>query len=257
MSEIINDIFTPMNHREIEYNAKKLLGCNIPITFSSYQKSDMYLVEDESKPSIAKLLDWLDTTGSRLFDDDLVMDYGTDCLRLYLLFEKTPKENDPYYDSWQECALEGIYKFLGRYRRMVLTAYVWNMQGKYADMVSKNDIENMQKTLVAARDKILVCANRANDMPNRHNIVAALMEAQKYMQKALKTGEIVNQIHKQHIEMAVPHSEHLGNNMMVNSTLNSNSNISEEVKSILIAFIVLMEPYAPYISKELLTIVQK
>lgn len=90
---MINDILTPMNHREIEYNAKKLSGCDIPDSF----------VCDRS------LLEWLDETGKRVFGDDLVMDYGTDCLRLYLLFEKTPRENDaPWYDSWNEGALEEI-----------------------------------------------------------------------------------------------------------------------------------------------------
>lgn len=64
-----------MNHREIEYNAKKLSGCDIPDSF----------VCDRS------LLEWLDETGKRVFDDDLVMDYGTDCLRLYLLFERRPE----------------------------------------------------------------------------------------------------------------------------------------------------------------------
>lgn len=73
-----SDILEPMNHREIEYNAKKLSGCDIPGSPACDQS----------------LLEWLDETGKRVFDEDLVMDYGTDCLRLYLLFEKTPKEND-------------------------------------------------------------------------------------------------------------------------------------------------------------------
>ena len=104
---MVNDILTPMNHREIEYNAKKLSGCDIPDSFAC----DRYLLE------------WLEETGKRVFDEDLVMDYGTDCLRLYLLFEKTPREKDaPYYDSWNEGALEGIYKFLCRYRKMVRTS---------------------------------------------------------------------------------------------------------------------------------------
>lgn len=30
---MVNDILAPMNHREIEYNAKKLSGCDIPDSF--------------------------------------------------------------------------------------------------------------------------------------------------------------------------------------------------------------------------------
>ena len=59
---MVNDILTPMNHREIEYNAKKLSGCDIPDSFAC----------DRS------LLEWLEETGKRVFDEDLVMDYGTD-----------------------------------------------------------------------------------------------------------------------------------------------------------------------------------
>ena len=115
---MVNDILTPMNHREIEYNAKKLSGCEIP---------DTLVCKNE-------LFTWLDETGERVFDEDLIMDYGTDCLRLYLLFEQTPKEKDaPYYDSWKEGVLEGLYKFLGRYRRLILAADEWNKRGNYGD----------------------------------------------------------------------------------------------------------------------------
>ena len=142
----MNEVLTPMNHREIEYNAKKLSGCDIPDSFA-YTIGSIDRVKCKDKNSnIAfnlqetqlllengtALLKWLDETGDRVFDKDLVMDYGTDCLRLYLLFEQTPKENDaPFYDSWKEGALEGIYKFLGRYRRMILVADVWNKKGNY------------------------------------------------------------------------------------------------------------------------------
>lgn len=115
---MVNEILMPMNHREIEHNAKKLSGYCIPGSFFAGEQEE-------------KLLQWLEETGRRVFDEDLVMDYGTDCLRLYLMFEHTPKENDaPFYDSWQEGALEGIYKFLGRYRRMILAADEWNKRDR-------------------------------------------------------------------------------------------------------------------------------
>ncbi len=33
---MFDDILTPMNHREIEYNAKKLSGCDIPDSFHAH-----------------------------------------------------------------------------------------------------------------------------------------------------------------------------------------------------------------------------
>lgn len=234
---MVNEIFTPMNHREIEYNAKKLSGCDIPEAFSCIEKEN--------------LLNWLEETGNRLFDDDLVMDYGTDCLRLYLLFENTPKENDKYYDSWQESALEGIYKFLGKYRRMILAVSEWNNRGNYRDNISAGSIEKMQKALNAAEQKIIKCMKRANDMPNRHNIVAALMEALKIIQKELKVSEIINSLHSHTIENAVPHKSNIEKTDNINDEKNTEALKNSEVEQICRSFICLMSPFAPYLSKML------
>ena len=235
---MVNDIFTPMNHREIEYNAKKLSGCDIPDAFACIEKDN--------------LLKWLDETGSRLFDDDLIMDYGTDCLRLYLLFENTPKENDKYYDSWQEGALEGIYKFLGKYRRMVLAVEEWNSRGNYNDMISESSIAKIEKSLTDAEQKIVKCMKRGNDMPNRHNIVSALMEALKIIQKELKVSEIINSLHSHTIENAVPHKAGIEKKETLIEQIEqkeSNSLKNNDVEQICRKFIILMTPFAPYLSK--------
>ncbi|MEE0919881.1 MAG: hypothetical protein U0L56_07650, partial [Lachnospiraceae bacterium] len=91
-----SNILTPMNHREIEYIANKLMEeesadsgkliDHVSDSFSDYAP--------ELKKKAMNMMLWLEENGSRLFDDDLIMDYGTDCLRLYLLFENMPKEND-------------------------------------------------------------------------------------------------------------------------------------------------------------------
>lgn len=189
---MINEILTPLNHREIEHNAKGLSGSEIP-------DSPIY-ESDEAK----ELLDWIGQTGDKVFDDDLVMDYGTDCLRLYLLFENTPKEQDaPFYESWNEGALEGMYKFLGRYRRMILTASAWNRRGGYL-VLSKESMEKMQCAFENAKKKMDQCIRRANTMPNRHNIVSALMELLNVMQKELKIGELVTGIRQHAVDAAVP-----------------------------------------------------
>lgn len=228
---MLNDILTPMNHREIEYNAKKLSGCDIPDSFAC------------PRP----LLEWLDDTGKRVFDSDLVMDYGTDCLRLYLLFENTPKENDaPYYDSWQEGALEGIYKFLGRYRRMILASDEWNKRGHYnkEETLSAESVRKLNDVLEDAKAKIKKYISRGNTMPNRHNIVSALMGLLNTYQKELKIGEIMTALQRHAVETAVPH----GGMETENDAYQCDSR-NPCVTKLCQDFIILMAPYAPDISK--------
>ncbi len=198
---MFDDILTPMNHREIEYTAQRLSGCDIP---DSFQEEQQLLYNKNI------LLKWLDETGKRVFDDDLVMDYGTDCLRLYLLFEQTPKENDaPYYDSWQEGALEGIYKFLGRYRRMILAADVWNRCGHYnnEETLSDEGVHRIRTALETTDVKLRTYINRGNTMPNRHNTVAVLMELLNTFQRELKIGQVLTSFHAHAVESAVPHCD--------------------------------------------------
>ncbi|MDE6619397.1 MAG: hypothetical protein K2K74_02705 [Lachnospiraceae bacterium] len=223
-----------MNHREIEYNAKKLSGCNIPDSFACD----------------SALLEWLDETGKRVFDEDLVMDYGTDCLRLYLLFEKTPRENDaPYYDSWQEGALEGIYKFLGRYRRMILAADEWNRRGNYKEeMLSPAGIDRMNRALEDTTAKIRKCISRGNTMPNRHNIVSAMMELLNVYQKELKIGAIIASFHEHAVKTAVPHKDIESYAKIEQSQIDQrNRDVTELCQS----FVILMAPYVPDLSKML------
>ena len=257
----MNEVLTPMNHREIEYNAKKLSGCDIPDSFA-YTIGSIDSVKCKDKNSnIAfnlqetqlllengtALLKWLDETGDRVFDKDLVMDYGTDCLRLYLLFEQTPKENDaPFYDSWKEGALEGIYKFLGRYRRMILVADVWNKKGNYnKEMLSTESICRLKEALENTTVKIKKSISRGNTMSNRHNIVSSLMQLLNIFQKELKIGEIVTKLHTHAVEMAVPHSS-IENKFEIEQREDQIQN--SEVTKLCQEFIALMAPYAPSLS---------
>lgn len=236
----MNELLTPLNHREIEYNAKRLSGCNLP---------DSFLYENEKA---RELFDWISQTGDKVFDDDLRMDYGTDCLRLYLLFEHTPKEHDaPFYESWNEGALEGMYKFLSRYRRMVLAAYEWNRRGGY-NAISEESIKKMQDAFGQAGHKIEKCIMRENTMPNRHNLVSALMELLNVLQKELKIGEIVTNIRQHAIDTAAP--KKAGGEKTDSNTDNSiktenvqNSNVTRLCRE----FIMLMAPIACDLSKML------
>lgn len=238
---MIEQILTPINHREIEYNAKRLSGCNLP---------DSLLYQSDAAKA---LFDWISQTGSRVFDDDLVMDYGTDCLRLYLFFENTPKENDaPFYESWNEGALEGMYKFLGRYRRMILAASAWNRQGGYR-MISKESVKTMQSALEQAQEKIGKCIGRKNTMSNRHNIVAALMELLNLLQKELKIGDIVTAVRSHAVDTAVPRTDRNLNgavDRVMDEAMDSKSE-NEEVTQICKDFVLLMAPIVCDMSKML------
>lgn len=232
---MVDKILTPMNHREIEYNAKKLSGRGIPGSFFAGEKEE-------------KLLQWLEETGRRVFDEDLVMDYGTDCLRLYLMFEHTPKENDaPLYESWQEGALEGIYKFLGRYRRMILVSGEWNRRGNYnEETFSEENCIKISHAWENTFDKINRCLSRGNTLPDRHNIVSALMELLNVYQKELKIGKIVTLLHEHRIASAVPHGG-TGDELCANPSAVQNHGVAALCRK----YIVLMAPYAPDLSKVL------
>lgn len=233
----MEQILTPLNHREIEYNAKMLSGCDIP---------DSFLYQSDQAQA---LLDWIGQIGGRVFDDDLIMDYGTDCLRLYLLFENTPKEHDaPFYESWNEGALEGMYKFLGRYRRMILAASAWNRRGGY-DFVSKQSLNTMQRALEQARQKIGKCVKRGNTMANRHNIISALMELLNVLHKELKIGEIVTAVRKHAIDIATPKKDWnvKWNDSADESDIQKGGN--DAVIQICRDFVILMSPVACDLSK--------
>jgi hypothetical protein len=236
---MVNDILTPMNHREIEYNAKSLSGIKCPDSFDMGE--------------LSVVLKWLDETGNKVFDNDLVMDYGTDCLRLYLMFENTPKENDaPFYDSWNEGALEGMYKFLGRYRRLVLVAS--ECVGDVSESISADTVGRLDDALKDTYAKINKYLHRGNSMPNRHNIISALMELLNLCQKELKIGEIVTLLHNYEIETAVPHGDKCAGKLCVNTDINANvsSDINSDILRLCRGVIGIMSPFAPDMSKVLL-----
>lgn len=256
------DLRAPMNHREIEYNAAKLSRCDIPDNFVCIQNNRILFVpskieekpKDNEQEQKKELFDWLKRTGERVFDQDLIMDYGTDCLQLYLLFEHTPKEQDgPYYDSWQEGALEGLYKFLGRYRRVVLAAIWWNQNGGYkTDVLLHDSINRMEHALEDADTAIRRCIFRENTMSNRHRIVVRLMELVKILQKELNIAEILDSFHTHTIKTAVAYgSQEKIVEFDADNTKDSmrNNAVNLQVTKICCNLIILMTPYTPNLSK--------
>jgi leucyl-tRNA synthetase len=227
------DILTPMNHREIEYKAKSLSGIKCPDSFDVLE--------------LEKVLEWLEKTGKEVFDDDLVMDYGMDCLRLYLMFESTPRENDaPFYDSWNEGALEGMYKFLARYRRIVLAI-------KECDIKAQPEsLQTLKAEIDVTYAKINKYLKRGNEMPNRHNIISALMELLNTFQKVLRIGEIIATVHNHEIEMAVPHSK----DYEEGNPLENDGNDNKCIFGLCNELINIMSPFAPDMSKYLKSLIQ-
>ena len=56
--------------------------------------------------------------GNVISPDDLVRDYGCDSLRLYELFVGPPELDS----EWDDRGIDGVYRFLNRFWKMVLDA---------------------------------------------------------------------------------------------------------------------------------------
>lgn len=229
-----------MNHREIEYFTNQYWKTN---------GQTVAMVKDMGQPDkgFHDLMNWLEQTQKEVLQEDLAMDYGLDCIRCYLLFEKTPKAEDPWFDTWDEGGLEGVYKFVSKYRRMIMTALHANQEGFYADLHADSllhEVESIQKECQAMMKK-------ENTMPNRHNILAILMECVKTVQKELKISEITVKEHAHEIEMAVPLQEHAETEKKQKNAI-ENVQIYELCKKT----VLLMAPFMPYISEELWQMIQ-
>ncbi len=233
-----------MNHRETEYKIKKLWQeqgreertlCDM--LCKEWEESDCAL--------LYKLLDWLDETGSLVYEEDLLLDYGTDCLRLYLMFEKTPKPHDTWLETWTECGLEGMYKFLGRYRRMILVVDYWNRLGGYKD----KETAKLEEAFAKAGQEFVKFLRRGNDMPNRHNMVAVMMELMKVMTKELGVSDLITRLHKEEIAHAVPHATQVQEMAVQIEDAMSKSN--PIIKSLCEEFILYMSVLTPYLSGDL------
>ena len=195
-------MLSPMNHREIEYTTRKFWEEN---QIEEKNISDLFLGWENvtEKEAAIDLMSWLEQTQKEVFQEDLLLDYGADCLRLYLMFEKTPEPDDTWLDTWEECNLEGCYKFLGRFRRMILVTDYVNSFGEIQNL----DICKLNDKVCVLQKKVMQHIAKENTMPNRHNAIAVMMEGINELQKEMRIGELVTRIHSHEIEMAVPHAQ--------------------------------------------------
>lgn len=227
-----------MNHREIEHFAKKFWLENGTDEMSYRQ---ILSGSDDAM----KMMNWVEDTYEKVAHPDLIMDYGIDCLRCYLLFEKTPQENDIYFDSWDEGALEGVYKFVSKYRRMIQMALEANRHGKYVN----DDFEELVSYVDIMQYEILSCMEKENSLANRHSALSVLMEGFKKIQKHLRITEMSVKEHEYEIQDAMPLSEkNVVHKDAVNEALiEENQVLFELCKKI----VLLAAPFMPYISEEL------
>lgn len=234
-------MLTPMNHREMEYNVKKFWDVekiskkNIADIFTQWSN------ETEKKAAMA-LMNWLEETQKVVFQEDLLLDYGADCLRLYLMFEKTPESDDIWLDTWEECNLEGCYKFLGRFRRMILAAKEANGMGKYQRL----DTKSMKNRVYELQKEVMKHLAKGNTMPDRHNAISVIMEGMKQFQKELGIGEFVASMHSREIAMAVPHAQKEADEEKEQKLCPN-----QEVDIILMDIVLLLAPFAPVLSEHL------
>ncbi len=235
-------MLTPMNHREIEYNVKKfwvsekIMEKNIADIFCGW-------INETEKNAARNLMNWLEETQKEVFQEDLLLDYGADCLRLYLMFEKTPEPNDTWLDTWEECNLEGCYKFLGRFRRMILVADHVNGLGKFHGL----DVSWMNKKVCTLQKEVMQYIAKGNTMPNRHNAIAVIMEGMNELQKEMRIGELVTNMHSHEIAMAVPHAQ----KQMEAETGEQKQSRNTELDGLLKDMLLLLAPFAPVLTEHL------
>lgn len=221
-----------MNHREMEYETKKLFERY----HISIEDGNHWFHADDDK-AIA-VMQWLKSSLEQVTIRDIELDYGLDCMRGYLMFEKKPKPNDIEMDTWDEGSLEGVYKFLCKYHRTMTTIYQANLEGVYADM----DLQDLEDSLVKAEYRCLCFLHAPNTLPNRHNVMATLMDELKLIQKSFGVNELVVKKHEDEIAHAVAHAPQSTKTMQ---------HPNEAVIEICKKYMTLVSPFAPYITEQL------
>ncbi len=241
-------MLTTMNHREMEYTIRKYWQTQgikescITNLFSEWSNPT-------EKDAAESLMAWLEKTQEEVFQEDLLLDYGADCLRLYLMFERTPEPDDTWLDTWEECNLEGCYKFLGKLRRMILVADYANGIGAYRQL----DAQAIRNRLVMLQKEVMEQISKGNTMPNRHNAIAIVMEELKWLQKELKIGELVTRMHSHELEEAVPHTQ----KEEKQKTSLQERKRNEELDFVLQELLIIITPFAPIIAEHLWQSLQK
>ena len=235
-------MLSPMNHREIEYTTRKFWEEN---QIEEKNFSDLFHEWENAteREAAISLMNWLEQVYKEVVQEDLLLDYGADCLRFYLMFEKTPEPDDTWLDTWEECNLEGCYKFLGRFRRMILVIDYMNGLGKFQTL----NMTRMKKRVCLLQKEVMQHFAKGNTMPNRHNAISAIMEGINELQKEMRIGEFVTKMHSHEIAMAVPHAQKQEEIKITVQEQAKNLEIEEVIRNLLL----LVAPFAPVLAEHL------
>lgn len=235
-------MLSPMNHREIEYTTRQY--------WNRHQIDEKIIADlfrewsnDTEKEAAIQLMSWLEQTQKEVFQEDLLLDYGADCLRLYLMFEKKPEPDDTWLDTWEECNLEGCYKFLGRFRRMILIVDYVNGLGKFDSL----DATWIKNRVIMLQKEVMQHLAKGNTMPNRHNAIAVIMEGMNELQKEMRIGELVTSMHSHEIAMAVPHAQKQEKADEKEGKQPRNVELDEALREMLL----ILAPFAPILAEHL------
>lgn len=174
------------NHREMEYKCRKYW------TEKNGKEPDFNNMIPEDEQRFKQIREELKHINSYDFDEEYAMDYGLDTLRLYVLFEGYPKNED----DWKEGSLEGIYKFLNRFMTLVENSVSATMGIAHNEKKALRYLENTELDADIRQqvdDKKIIFfgeLQKALERNHFHGIVAAFMEYSTNLAQISKKNEI-------------------------------------------------------------------
>lgn len=133
--------------------------------------------------------------GRESWPSDLVADYGLDVLYLYELFKSDSRPST----EWDEGALEGMFRYLGRVWRMAIAAS--------EDVDQYEDVSEARELLDQYRDEITI----AKEWGKPHTIIAKLMECEKKLRKLSWQNRAVVMTY---VRMLLPYAPHIASEIL-------------------------------------------
>lgn len=174
------------NHRELEYKCRKYwqAHCGMEPDFCATIPAD--------DTGFIKISEKLSELNQYEFDEEYAMDYGLDTLRLYVLFEDYPKDED----DWKEGSLEGIYKFLNRFMTLVensvsATMGIAHNEKKELRRLQSSEEDDAIRQYIAEKQNVFIQEYQtALERDHFHGIVAAFMEYSTNLSQISKKNDV-------------------------------------------------------------------
>lgn len=136
--------------------------------------------------------------GRESWPTELVADYGLDVLYLYELFKSDSRQET----DWDDGALEGLFRYLGRVWRMALA-------------VSQQDRSGMEeKTASALLEEYRKEITAAKEQHKPHTVVARLMECEKKMRKLPQSQAPGKEEVSAYVRLLLPYAPHIASEIL-------------------------------------------